>query len=322
MRLVGIDVLRGMAAFGIVGCHLVLSPRTVDGDLVTALCDFNVGLFAAVSGFLMYGRKDDDDWLGYVGRRARRLLPTYFFWSVVFILATVTFDLLLDGGRLNPKYGTISFWGRVVFQGDAATHLWFLVCLFYAQVILSCAFRLFAGRWHGLIWLSLGAVAVCVSATNSGWFYYYFLRLTAFLMTGYGVGCLLQGGAWDVCRKHNGMIWCVAVGASALHVVVGQAVPAFIKDWLAVCPVMLAFVGWEIRRERAVNVAAVLGATSLGVYLVHPLVTRGLSVVVSKLVAQPFSAWVVLGDWVLAWCISLAAAVVMRRVPGVRRFCR
>ena len=53
--------------------------------------------------------------------------------------------------------------------------------------------------------------------------------------------------------------------------------------------------------------------------MVHPLVTRALSVVAGRLVQPPFSAWVVLGDWVLAWGISLVAAAVMGRVPGVRR---
>ena len=125
MRIAGIDLLRGVAAFGIVGCHLSLAPRTADGELVTALCDFNVGLFAAVAGFLMCGGKRGS-WLEYVGKRAKRLLPTYFFWSVAFIVATSAFDLLLDGGHLNPKYGTVSFWGKVIFAGDAATHLWFL----------------------------------------------------------------------------------------------------------------------------------------------------------------------------------------------------
>ena len=57
MRLIGIDFLRGVAAFGIVGCHLLLAQRTAGGEeLLTALCDFNVGLFAAVAGFLMCGR--------------------------------------------------------------------------------------------------------------------------------------------------------------------------------------------------------------------------------------------------------------------------
>ena len=57
MRFISLDLLRGIAAFGIVGCHLSLSPRTEGGVLVTSLCDFNVGLFAALAGFLMSGVK-------------------------------------------------------------------------------------------------------------------------------------------------------------------------------------------------------------------------------------------------------------------------
>ena len=66
------------------------------------------------------------------------------------------------------------------------------------------------------------------------------------------------------------------------------------------------------------KVAAVLGATSLGVYLVHPLVTRALWGVVARMFQPPFSAWIVLGEWVLAWWISLVAAAVMGQVPGMR----
>ena len=147
----------------------------------------------------------------------------------------------------------------------------------------------------------------------------YPLRLAAFLITGFGVGCLLRSGLLGTCRKQNSVMWCVAVIVLALHVTSGQMIPGFIKDWLAVGPVLLGFVGWKIERDRAVKMAAVLGATSLGVYLVHPLVTRALSVVAGRVVQPPFSAWVVLGDWVLAWGISLVAAVVMGRVPGLRR---
>ena len=58
MRFISIDFLRGIAAFGIVGCHLSLMPRTDGGALVTSLCDFNVGLFAALAGVLMSGVKE------------------------------------------------------------------------------------------------------------------------------------------------------------------------------------------------------------------------------------------------------------------------
>ena len=107
--------------------------------------------------------------------------------------------------------------------------------------------------------------------------------------------------------------------ALVTHVLAGTAVRGFVKDWLAVCPVLLAFVGLEVKREHTMRVAAFLGATSLGVYLVHPLVTRGLSVAITRMFQPPFSVWIVLGEWVLAWGISLAAVAVLGWVPGVRR---
>ena len=50
---VGIELLRGLAAFGIVGCHLSLPCRTAVGWYATALCDMNVAGFAALSGMMM-----------------------------------------------------------------------------------------------------------------------------------------------------------------------------------------------------------------------------------------------------------------------------
>ena len=194
MRRSGLDLLRGIAAIGIVGCHLCLVPRTCWGTLVTALCDFNVGVFAALAGFLMCEGGREGSWLEYAKKRTKRLLPTYFFWSLVFIVATSAFDLFIDGGQLNPKYGTASFWGRVIFVGDAATHLWFLVCLFYAQVVLRQIFVSCSGKWYGLMWVVVGGLLVCGSVAVSGWFGQYPMRLSAFLMTGYGIGCCSRQG--------------------------------------------------------------------------------------------------------------------------------
>ena len=54
MRLYAIDILRGIAAFGIVGCHLMLSPRTNAGSWVTHFCDMNVAVFAVLAGCFTY----------------------------------------------------------------------------------------------------------------------------------------------------------------------------------------------------------------------------------------------------------------------------
>lgn len=322
MKYCGIDLLRGIAAFGIVGCHLCLSPRTDGGNLVTALCDFNVGVFAAVAGFLM--RRSDNTcqigFVAYVAKRAKRLLPTYFFWSLVFVLATVSFDLLLDGGRLNPKYGNVPFWARVVFGGDASTHLWFLVCLFYAQVVLWRCFVSCCSRWSGVMYVALGGIAVVGSVTMDNWFGRYPLRLVGFLMTGYGLACCLREGMLDFFKRRKIMVWCIAGGVLVAHVMSRGIAPGFIRDWFAVVPVLMAFVVLDARSERFAKIAAFLGATSMGVYLIHPLITRGLSVVVARLVQPPYSAQVVLADWVVAWVLSIAATYLLGRMPYVRRF--
>ena len=54
-------------------------------------------------------------------------------------------------------------------------------------------------------------------------------------------------------------------------------------------------------------------ATSLGVYLVHPLVTRAGSVLVGRFCAAPYGAGVVLLDWTLCWLVSFAAARLFSR---------
>jgi peptidoglycan/LPS O-acetylase OafA/YrhL len=149
MRFTSLDLLRGIAAFGIVGCHLSLSPRTGGGELVTSLCDFNVGLFAALAGFLMSGVRGWGDYFCYIKKRVARLVSTYCFWSIVFLVFTAVFDLLLDGGRIHPRYFTGEFWMAVIFKGGSATQLWFLACLFYAQVLMVLPFGKFNRMWQG-----------------------------------------------------------------------------------------------------------------------------------------------------------------------------
>ena len=318
MRCLGIDVLRGVAAFGIVGCHLSLFPRTVGGDLVISLCDFNVGVFAALAGFLMWGAKGC--WREYAAKRIKRLLPTYFAWTIVFILMTALFDLIYDGGQLNPRYMTISFWARAIFAGGSATHLWFIVCLFYAQLALYTVFSSCNGKWQGLIWFVTGGFLIAVSTQSPEWLARYPLRLVAFLVTGYGIGCCLHAGMFERFLKRKSLVWSIAIGMLIAHMAARGVVHGFVRDWLAVGPVLLAFVGLEIHGGKSLKVATILGATSMGVYLVHPLVTRGLSVLVTRAVRPPYMAWIVLGEWLLAWAISFAATVVLKRMPVAKRF--
>ena len=319
MRLVSLDLLRGIAAFGIVGCHLSLSPRTEGGALVTSLCDFNVGLFAALAGFLMCGVNGWCDYASYIKKRVLRLVPTYLFWSIVFLAFTAVFDLLLDGGRIHPRYFTGEFWFSVLFRGGSAAHLWFLACLFYAQVLMALPFGRFNREWQGVLWVIIGG-AVLYGAVRIGWWYgWYPLRLLAFLMTGFGIRLLVISNM-DKLKRFSLLILVVALVALVLHIALRGVVPGFYRDWIAVFPVLVGVANVEVKSIRIGKIAAVLGATSMGVYLVHPLVTRGLSFFVTRQVAAPYSASVVIGEWVVAWGISMVGAVLMLRIPVMRRF--
>ena len=158
------------------------------------------------------------------------------------------------------------------------------------------------------------------SALSPEWFARYPLRLVAFLVTGYGIGCCFHAGMFNGFLKRKRLAWCIAVIMLIAHVALRGVVHGFVRDWFAVGPVLLAFVGLEIHGGRLLRVATILGTTSMGVYLVHPLVTRGLSVLVTRVIQPPFMAWIVLGEWIAAWLFSFVAAVVLKRMPVIKKF--
>ena len=121
-------------------------------------------------------------------------------------------------------------------------------------------------------------------------------------------------------KRFSLLILVVALVTLVLHIALRGVVPGFYRDWVAVFPVLVGVENVEVKSIRIGKIAAVLGATSMGVYLVHPLVTRGLSFLVTRQVAAPYSASVVIGEWVVAWGISMVGAVLMLRMPVLRKF--
>ena len=307
MRKNGLDLLRGIAAFGIVGCHLGLSNRTPVGMWVTALCDFNVGLFAAISGFLM---KDGD---GYVKRRAKRILPVYLVWSLVYIVATAIFDIMMDGGQLNERYCSLRYWAGVLFLGDAAAHLWFLICLFYAQCILSGIVSVCRLKSRGaMALLALVSVLLLICSVSwDNWYCKYPLRLLAFLSLGY---LMKRYAANRITIPLIGIVLMLGV-----HLGLHGVFHGFVRDYLLVIPVMMFFSSDWFSESK---LTAVLCVTSLGVYLIHLLFVRAASWWILRTIVPPYSAFVVLAEWVIVWCISLLAVVMLKKVPFANRFLR
>lgn len=62
-----------------------------------------------------------------------------------------------------------------------------------------------------------------------------------------------------------------------LHLMMNDAeasgVVTFVRDWLVAMPILLAFVYLPLKNEKICRVSEHLGATSMGVFLIHPVIT-------------------------------------------------
>ncbi len=132
MRLYGIDILRGIAAFGIVGCHLLTEPRTAAGSAILHFCGMNVAVFAVLAGYFTHILPEG---LGASLRhRLGRLVPIYVLWTLVFLFVQFILKMVHHEGL--AQYGQIGFWISVVFKGyGSGGYLWFIIALIYTQVM-------------------------------------------------------------------------------------------------------------------------------------------------------------------------------------------
>ncbi len=224
-HLYGIDLLRGIAAFGIVGCHLILSPRTTMGSGITYFCDMNVAVFGVIAGYFTHastamGARGD------ISRRLKRLLPVYVIWTVIFLIASFVFKVAAHDSL--SQYTNPSFWLNAAFFGGSSTHLWFIAVLVYTQVFALTLLHIKVPR--GIDWL-LGFIGIALSVSLSNWWGYYFFRLFGFVWLGIAARGISWGG-W----KAYGILTCFALLA---HIGLSGIVPGFLRDMLVALPLVM-----------------------------------------------------------------------------------
>ncbi len=313
-----LELLRGIAAFGIVGCHLSLSPTTDGAKALNLFCDMNVCLFALISGWCLAESElrrstNGETFMSYVLRRAKRLLPVYTFWSVAFLLLGLLFDIFVQH-QINPKLQTGRFYLEVLFMGNASTHLWFLICLFYAQVILKLIICMARLR-NGWFWLVAGfLIMIWASQGGNNWLARYPVRLFAALISGYG----LRGVQKESVRSVKFLWICpLVLVVCIMHWLTHGTVPVFIAD-LVTGLVILQCAIWVRLPERLSRAAEFSGQTSFGVFLVHPAFAAGIGVAVQRLFAGPFGVDIFLFYWVMTWLASIAMVLILQRIPWTR----
>ena len=288
MRIQGLDILRGLSAFLIVGNHLQLESYTASSGLALSYCNLGVGIFAALAGYFMDSSKmmSYKDESTYIVKRAKRLLPVYAIWSVVFLIASAIFQLLVSG-CLKGKYFLVSFWIKAIFCGDSSTHLWFIISLLYAQIIFSFVVN-FLPR---CVWFLVGVVLVSVSQYWHVWFAVYPLRLFAFLVLGW---CIR--GVEVRSTRFCGFLMAIALLLRQLPI------PFFLSHFIIVPPVILFFISLLVENSKC---AAFLGLTSMGVFLLHPIFTMSLATIVRHFAIAPYGLCAVGCVWIMSWVLSL-----------------
>ncbi len=295
----GLTTLRGIAAFFIVGCHLGLAERTLAGSWVTHFCDMNVGVFGALSGFLMamtFMRKE----VGvrqYVIRRMFKYIPLYLAWSIFYLVASFVFN----GCVIRDNYRSLAYWAGALFWGDSATHLWFIASLLYIQMLLAPVLKLIV-RKKSAVWIFAFAAAACmVCSVQLGGFYgTYPIRLMSFVLVGVATFLLSE-------KSINLKVIEITLVALLVGHCVISGVHGFYRDLIVVPAVLLVFAGIER------GYGEIAARNSLGVYLVHPFFAAGLAVLTRRFASAPYSVWVVGGEWALVYAISLLVSELMRR---------
>ena len=103
----------------------------------------------------------------------------------------------------------------------------------------------------------------------------------------------------------------------AMHLGAHGILPGFVRDYLLVVPVLMLFVSEVFPENR---LGTFLSWTSMGVYLVHPLIARGAGFAVTRFLTPPYNGFVVVGQWVTVWFISLVTVVLLRKLPFCDKF--
>lgn len=304
MRNTGIDFLRGFAAFMIVGCHLPLDNYTPVAEWLRCFCDMNVGVFAALAGYFM--PEIFSVWFGYAKKRFCRLVPVYCFWTLIYLAFAAGFQHCVYGA-VKSRYGDPWFWVTTVFWGAAGVQLWFLPSLLYSQMLYSAVKS--RVPWLVQLCLSFGLVVYSTSAGN--WYATYPVRLLSFLILGNVLRKILKE---DV--KYKTILKAavlLGLGAKFAFRYYGFG---FVGDWIAVPFVVILFFMMDF--SRIARVSSLLGTTSMGVYLVHPLMAAALGVVVKRMFVSPFGVVPTLVVWVGAWAMAMFITVMILKIKRLK----
>ena len=341
------DAMRFLGVLGVVfvhTCDMVMFSGTATAtewwvaNLADPLGRWAVPVFVMLSGALLLHPSRTESAKRFYRRRLARLGVPIVFWSAFYVLFSIHYT-----GWGSPAWNAPNSVWKGILRGYPYIHLHFIFRLagLYALTPMLRVYVRHAPRTLRvsmvLLLLGLGVgnwavTAVLGSQTTA------FSALWSFLAF-YLLGEVLRGVqvsrrlcAWSCA----GFIVCCLGISGATGLVVHPSydtfrpfpsVDAMFYDYLCPLRFMSAVFAWFVlasvfrardSKSRAQRVAARLAPLTLGVYLVHPLF-REILYKEGWLFARP-NVWVgIPATFAVIAALSIAAAFVIRLIPGVRR---
>ncbi len=135
-RLVELDILRAVAIFGVILIHIIGSsfhfwdqgsPAWVIFLTLDQLFRFSVPLFVFISGYTLYLKyKQNFKYFEFYLKRAARILPWYFFWSLIIYIYIHT--TVAKGFVDYPTW-------KLILLGKVDYHLYFVSMIFQLYLL-------------------------------------------------------------------------------------------------------------------------------------------------------------------------------------------
>lgn len=325
-RHVGIDLLRIIAALGVVFVH-VSSPFVIKnmkqvndlfwaGNLFDSIGRLSVPIFVIVSGYFIL--KPIDDLRGFYSKRFTRILYPFFVWSVIYLL----WAWLFDGTRTSKIWEGI-LWGKPYF------HLWFLgmlMGLYAVAPLIADLRRRISSRSFLMVGLGALLFGMAIESWNGyagarTWVGTWWLSYVGYFMVGASLPDLRALG-----NRRFALLCTVVVSVLSIFILTGWLFAQKEYCWYfysylglpvivgSVSSVLL-FVNLEIRGYAFISTVSEL---SFGIYLFHMIPLN----VIKKywngmLVENPY--WNILLVSLVVFTISAIAMWGVSRIKSVAR---
>ena len=301
-RYYGFDLLRALSAFIIIGAHLSIQTTDIASQLMRYTRGA-VGLFAALSGFLLALALDNETGWIVIRKRIARLLPLHVFWTIFYIVALSFLSTCFNSPPGYTEKMSFNFLVKAFLRGSAEIHLWFLSSLLYSSIAIVALDSILPNKIKKLCYIIASAAALFISSSFNSHFADYDIRLLGFLLLGAGLYHIRDYFTMPLIKKTAVLFWFFSFFS---YWIVFDYVHGNVLDFVLVSLTIVIFGDTRIKKNRTVSF---FSTASLIVYLIHPLLARVVSLVLKHYHHGAVGVALTLAIWFFVYFLSVLFAL-------------